>query len=394
LDLEISNQERDNSLGRRNRKFTLAERAKSENRYALHIDIPWSQQTSQQRKIADKLPSIFEGINRRVADLTIQLSIPAEKTLTTIRLFDRPGDFFDGDLAEHLVKWGDTHASDVRAIVSGFDIEDNRKLDNVEPSHLVQVVIANDRLGWHEGGSMAHSIVRTTEKLWPTLIEDIFLDICMFQSFPDRKQKQTIEREKKNHLFAQKKVDYVKSLNRDSTYGPIIGNPRYLAISSFYRYGQQLDIEPYVQSWTTFLTSLDSRPEVKSRGAAASIHNSLIIRSLTSADELVATGQIAGESANELSKSKIVTDIVQRHLKGPQINARKLGKLIEGLPKGSYFLIRTETKPRLQKAEISLSSLFGPGIWKTGKMRIMPIGDLPKYKAYDPYISIFRFEVP
>jgi hypothetical protein len=369
----------------------MSQSTKLLDRYALHISVPWEKQTLQQRKAAKKIPEIFQTLNQRVADLITQVSSSAETKLSSVRLMGRPRDQINGDLGSHIVTWGEGEASSVRAVVSPFDLEDAKVAAGVTASHIVRIEICRDKFGWYSGGATAHAVVRTTEAQWPQVIEDILLDISMFHSFPDRHQAKDVARSVASGTFDFSKSSFVASLKKDSCYGPIVSMPRYLAISSFCRYGAQLETGEYVHRWTSFLLSLkNAEPgQVRAEGGETGLAASSL---KTTSQEAIAN--IEAKALTYDDWMGVVEDILRRHRKGPQISAKKLRRLIVGLPRGSYLLLRTERKPRRTIAVTQLSFLFGPGLWKTGKMKVVKTGNLRQYKAFNPYISILRFEVP
>jgi hypothetical protein len=162
-----------------------------------------------------------------------------------------------------------------------------------------------------------------------------------------------------------------------------------MSLASFSRGGSvAFDAEAYVGLWASLLADKTDASRVFQRERLVQ----------PAPIKFIVPGQKVRDSipAKEQSAQAIqsvVADILQHHKKGNQISRQKLESLIRGLKPGSYFLMRAEKKPRRKLAAIQLSYFLGKGRWKTGRLAVFEARDLQRYWPYQPYISIYRFEV-
>ena len=355
-------------------------------RWCLFISFPQPQRAAEERKLANRRVAAAEDrINKDLAKIAQEIAVNADRPIRPARVLLLLGRAMEGHVADYLSQHPTEKASMVRAFVCLGRIPDERAIALSGLSHLVQVEIdpRRDRCGWYPGGAVAQAVVRAAEEEWPLVVEDVLLDISMSRCMPGPKMVSDID----GQQFSKRKVRHAIALSKASYYGHVYGEPQYISLASFARNGSAFNSAGYVQLWKAMLgsdepaTSTSGRPQV---GPPAKI---------------LVPGQRHPAPLNERELSReiirsVVDNILLGHTKRGQMSRKRLTTLVSKLTPGAYFLLRADRKPRRKLAVLQLSYFFGRGLWKTGKLAVFEDRDLERYWPYQPYVSIYRFEVP
>ncbi len=358
-------------------------------RWMLFVSLPLTQDGLEGKRAANRrVANAQDQINKDLVRLAQEITIKADKPIKPARVLLLPGRTREGHIADYLSEHPSEMACMIRAFISVGTVPDDRPSTISGLSHLVQIEIEpnQQRRGWYAGGSVAQAVVRASEEDWPLVVEDVLLDVCMSRCYPNPPLNLAIA----SHDLSTRKVAHVAALGKPSFYGRLHEEPRYVSLASFSRGGSvAFDAEAYVALWASMLADKADASRVFQREELAQpAPIKFIVPGQKIRDSIPAKEQSA-----EIVQS-VVADILQQHKKGNQISRRKLASLIRVLKPGSYFLMRAEKKPRRKLAAIQLSYFLGKGRWKTGRLAVFEARDLQRYWPYQPYISIYRFEVP
>jgi len=218
-------------------------------------------------------------------------------------------------------------------------------------SHLVEVSVDNDVPCEVSESTFSNIKITLDVTYLKYLIEDIIIDIAMFYSFEFLKCKDSTYKA----AFSARKAAFAKRNDYITYYtGKAYVSPDYFCFASYCR-TKELDFnyEKYDAIWKDFLTEeiVDDRSE--------------------------------GDAISRF------TD----HKNFGELSMKKIKKLIAPLSRGTYLLLKTNTKPHHPRNLKALLSFFNLRQWRMGKVIIVPFEDYRKYARYFPCISFFKFKV-
>jgi hypothetical protein len=368
-------------------KLGFSEASAAFDRWCLFITFPQRQNTIEEKRLANRrIAAAEDRINKDLARIAQDIALNADRPIKPVRVLLLLGKGADGHVADYMSQHPNEKACMVRAFVSLEPVPDERAIALSGLSHLVQVEIEPraNRRGWHPGGAIAQAVVHTTEEEWPLVVEDVLLDVSMARCMPGPVIASDIEGQE----FSKRKVQYAESLGKPTYYGPIHRTPQYISLASFARSGTAFDCYGYVKHWQAMVSS--ERPPTTSTSARPSVGPPA---------KIFVPGQRVELPLDHVTLPRetirgVVDNILAFHTKRGQLSRSRLTKLVAQLKPGAYFLLRAERKPRRKLAALQLSYFFGRGIWKTGRLAVFEGRDLKRYWPYQPYVSIYRFEVP
>lgn len=240
-------------------------------------------------------------------------------------------------------------------------------------SHLIQIWYGLPPYGWFEddeGFSNVKIVIPDKQfKLVFSIIEDIILDIAMFNSFVLDKKKLTDLDFKID--ISERKVQFANKLNLPNEYGIQIENIHYFSFASACRNGQSFNINKYIEIWTEFSN------QFLSNGVKETVE--------LSSTPLKNTNDRVVISLND------VKEIFRNFKEKGQIPMKDICREINTLSNGSYLLIRIAQKCNRKKQAASVLTYFKGSSYRIGKWRIVPFSEYDKIKRYSPFISIFNF---
>jgi len=224
-------------------------------------------------------------------------------------------------------------------------------LQKVELSHLVEVQVDFD-VPCEVSESSFSNIKITLDVIYlQYLIEDIILDIAMFYSFEFLKYKDSTYKS----AFSARKAVFAKRNDYTTYYtGKADVSPNYFCFASCCRTREtDFDYKKYDAIWKDFL-----------------------------AEEIV-------EDCSDGDAISRFSD----HKNFGELSMKKIIKLIATLERGTYLLLKTNTKPHHPKNLRALLSFFNIRQWRNGKLLIVPFEQYRKFARYYPCISFFKFKV-
>lgn len=256
-------------------------------------------------------------------------------------------------------------------VISGItDVENLRILINFEHyntelmtskilsqniSHLVEVSFLPKKCCCEinqEGSSCATVYASYTsssiEKAFK-IIEDVMLDICMFNTLIDPNKESSIENRR---AFSKIKIDYVNKLKLHSNYWDTQINKGYVAIAGYYWNDGVFDYEGYINCWLNIKKDFFKENEM--------------VPIMYSIDEQLKRNSDIGE-----------------------LPIRKIKKIFEELEPGQYMLVRLYKVPKSKAIKTSLCCLFGGKKIKRGKIKIIYRKDCYLFDKYNNYVKLF-----
>jgi len=276
-----------------------------------------------------------------------------------------------------------------RALVSLLQLHDGPAPAGAEllQSHLVAVIIdgKTEDINWRKAIGVTSAIVEASIDNYLWALEDILLDVVIFNSWPPIVASLTTAAQKQE--FSRRKVAFIDSRVSDL---PVhlndIRDVQYVSFATVCRTNERLDLPSYVQIWRDFLSSFGAGdpPQPPPTPAAPTLMRRSEVR-------VTETSQKGVGSASKEAVRLAVDYILAKHRKAGQISRRRLSKLIRTLPPGNYLLLRAESKPRLKQLQSAVNGVFSAGRWRTGRLHVVPAADQPRFQVYRRYISMFRF---
>lgn len=247
------------------------------------------------------------------------------------------------------------------------DVESLRILINFEPynteimtskilaqniSHLVEISFLPEDSSCEinqEGSSCATVYVSSSIDKAFKIIEDVMLDISMFNTLIDPKGESSIETRR---AFSKIKIDFVNRFNLHSDCWNTQTHKGYVAIAGYFWNKDYFDYKGYINCWLRIKQELFNEKEITP-----------IVYSL---DEQLKRNADAGE-----------------------LPMRSIRRLYNKLPEGEYILVRLYKIPKLKVVQESLRCLLGGKIIKRGKVKIYLKKDIHIFDKYRDYVKIF-----
>lgn len=219
-------------------------------------------------------------------------------------------------------------------------------------SHLVEISFLPENCESEinqEGSSCATVYVSSCLDKAFKIIEDVMLDIVMYNSLIAPNYDSTIEAKR---AFSQMKIDFINKLKLHSEDWNTNKHKGYIAIAGYFWNKDYFDYAEYINCWLR------------------------IKKELFQEDEIVPVISSLREQ-------------LKRYVDVGELSIRRVEKLFEQLPKGEYLLVRLFKVPKRKMKQEVMLHLFGGRVLNRKKIRIIPRKDIHIFDKYKEYIKIF-----
>ncbi len=293
-----------------------------------------------------KLYNAKDDINRHINDYRKQIyaltdTLPYK---VTVQIQDFPVD-------QNLIPIVLQTFNDIRIFVNFYEYPSNTLYNQAQDaplSHFVEITphSHNGQNKLNTKGSSMASIEMTSvsESVFNT-IEDIMMDIMMYNTFTGFPDTTNLETRRK---FSQVKVEYIK--NNFCEYKGLWSeaNAGYIALASFFRTGKKINCEDYVKCWLSLTESFNggTPPPIKEQ--------------------------------------------VKKHRLYHQLPIKEIEEYFESLPNlsGAFVLARISKRPKSLDACKRLDSVFKGSKMKIGKYIICPIAKINRFIPVAEYLDL------
>lgn len=283
--------------------------------------------------LKDALAKLGTRLNRALHPVTMEVMWPPESDATIATfLFQTP-----------------TRVRDVRVIFSEGESSQaphlNGFLTSADCSHLVVVRHSASSPKW-SGGQGPVVFLDCDRNLWPSVLVDVGLDIALFHS--DRASRGYASNVLAKMEYSRHKAQFV------AVRAPVlIGDPQpsYVPLGAVAREGVELNYDYLASLWTEFRSNLPD------------------------------------------SKMTSLSETLRHQYPHPsQINADKIGRILDPLPAGQYVFVRACRRIKLTKVRDSIKFLFPD--FQIGQITVRPLKDRAKLLGFAErgYIWMISFE--
>jgi hypothetical protein len=260
--------------------------------------------------------------------------------------------------------------------ISNYFLEKDDEI-NANISHLVEVTINNNEIGWYNSVSPINAKVYVDNKDDVlSLIEDVLLDIAMYYNYIENINEGDIL---SGLDFSKKKVEFIIKNKYNSKYGPIHPGSDYISLASLSYNKNSFSYSNYIKLWDNLIKFI--YPDIASKSIV-------------------------------MERDEYLIEQLKKHNEYGQLPLKRILKICRDLEAGSYILVRTKKNPSTNIKKSQMIPFFkGPSkfnylknkvrthykkkenAWRLGKVNILPFSDYTKVDKYSEWISIFPLTI-